>query len=205
MSMTAQARRSWKEPKTAHASTGFEDTNYEFPPWGLVVRCITRDNIPCTMEEKKAIETQNESKGVFVNMTVLRISSIGKGLAPYKKTPKGKTPVHLPAKNLVEHVPSTNFVNPATGQSTVVAAKVYNFEKTISSFDRGDRLDESSSVIYVGETLRFGMSEFMYEPQKKTFPPGVAVIPSGTIVEVVVTPSTSGECLDFAFACDKFV
>lgn len=216
MSITAQGRSTWKEPKTAHVSTGYEKTAYEYSPWGLVLRCVTRDDIPCTMEEKKA---RDAGKSYFVNLTVLRVCNIGHGMAPFKKMPKGKPPAILQSKSLLEEVPGTHVVNPLSGQKTVVAARLYNFHKAMSPFDRGDRMDDrwavksscvcllcvffdvllccrSSSIVYVGETLRFGMSEYLYEPGKKAFPAGLSVIPHGTIVEVVVTPSSSGDNLD---------
>ena len=196
MSAIAQGIRSWKEPKTANVSTGYDTTPFEFPPWGMVLRCITRDDIPCTIEERteRLKETPN-MKSYTINLTVLRISNIGHGKAPFKKTAKGKPPVVTPTKPLVDEAPLVQFVHPTTGQKTVVAGRMFNFQKAMSSFDRGERMDDSSSVLYVGETLRFGLSDFMYEPNKKAFPPGMTVIPMGTIVEAVVTPSSSGECV----------
>jgi hypothetical protein len=76
--------------------------------------------------------------------------------------------------------------------SEVLSARLYNFVKANSNFDRGDRDDASASTVRVGQMLTFALTEYTFgsDGDKRVFPDGVrGVLPANTVVELVLNPS----------------
>lgn len=79
------------------------------------------------------------------------------------------------------------------GRSVVV----YSFIKEGQA--RGERVDTAVSTICSGQTLRFRLQDFMYEEKKggdmmrNVFPSDMDVIPQFSVVEVMLSPSNSGQ------------
>jgi hypothetical protein len=74
------------------------------------------------------------------------------------------------------------------GQSVLA----YSFVKDGQS--KGERVDESASLIASGQTFKFRVHDFMFEEKKNqgtVFPQDMDVIPAFSVVEVMISPSNS--------------
>jgi hypothetical protein len=75
-----------------------------------------------------------------------------------------------------------------------MSVKMYNFNKAGSNFDKGNRDDESVSVLAVGQVLSFGLSEFTYEGDnnvsKCVFREGMSgFVECNSVVDMILNPS----------------
>lgn len=68
--------------------------------------------------------------------------------------------------------------------------KMFSFLRE-GTFDKGNRDDDTTSVLCVGETIHFKIHDFMYEDRSKgegMFPKDVSFIPEFSLIEIVVNP-----------------
>lgn len=75
------------------------------------------------------------------------------------------------------------------GKSVVM----YSFVK--DGQGKGERVDNSSTIISSGQTFRIRLQDFMYEEKKggsNVFPSELDVIPAFSVVEVMITPANQG-------------
>ena len=79
------------------------------------------------------------------------------------------------------------------GRSVVV----YSFIKEGTA--KGERVDTSTSTVCAGQTFRFRLQDFMYEEKKgadmlrSVFPHDMDVIPQFSVIEVMFSPSNTGQ------------
>lgn len=104
------------------------------------------------------------------------------------KKPKGtqKPPRNPEAKNLFE------VGERCTGDNMMSAIRtmhMYQFHRE-GKFDKGAREESSKAELTVGMTFRVNIQTYMYEDKNPPFfPPGVALIPENTMVEMMIVPS----------------
>jgi hypothetical protein len=172
----------WSRPRTARAFTGYvvDDTRPKVS--GLVVRFVPHTPIPLTLAD---CEATNQKR---IMGTILAFPHLGFAKAPYKK----------PGKNAPAKRASVDVTQPAplpllevvsrTGDGQAESVRVYNFHKANSNFDKGDRDNESTSELRIGQVLTFFLNEYTFD--KDVFPAGLSgTIPAFTVVELVLNPS----------------
>ena len=171
----------WKHPRTALGFTGHQGSKNGQV---TVLRCVTNSVIPCT------IEAFAEMGKTRFNCTVLSVAAVGRASAPNKKQ-AGKYLKQPNTKQLFEEVKD---------DQSITGVRVYAFRKANSNSDRGEREDDISAVIRVGQVLTFWVHDFMYSPRdsKKDgepqlcFPTNVKFIPEFTIVDLHIMTSHGG-------------
>ena len=124
------------------------------------------------------------------NATILGIASIGRASAPNKKQ-AGKYLKQPNTKQLFEAVQD---------EQNITAVKMYSFRKANSNTDRGEREDDISATLAIGQVLTFWVHDFMYnardggrkdgEPQM-CFPSDMRVIPEFSIIDLHIMSSHS--------------
>lgn len=168
----------WAQPRTAHAFTGYIQDG-PMRPAGLVVRLAMHTPIPCT-----AADCQ-ESGQKRIMGTILGFPKLGFVSAPYSKKP-AKVGKYAPPPPTTKPLPLLEAAT--TTQGEVTAVRIFNFHKGNTTFDKGDRDDTSVSILTVGQTLTYFLSEFLYE--KSMFPEGATgFIPAFSVVEIHLNPS----------------
>jgi hypothetical protein len=142
---------------------------------------VNNTKIPCSLEEF------HKNAKTHLSCTVVGIKQLGYTYAPWKKNKKsGEKPEGT--KKLFEE-----------GQSLCVqheriytSCKVYSFPRE-GKADKGPRVDESCTIIELGQTLHFMLFDFMYEKKSKgenVFDDSTGDIDPFSIVELVVSPAT---------------
>ena len=123
----------WKYPRTARGFTG-----HQGPKNGqsTILRCVTNSMIPCTPE---AYASMGKTR---FNVTVLSVGLVGRASAPNKKGAGGKYLKISNTKPLFEEVKD---------DETISGVKIYAFRKASSNMDRGEREDDVSATISVGQ------------------------------------------------------
>jgi hypothetical protein len=122
----------WRHPRTAHGFTGGQNA-YEQK---TVLRCVTNTLIPCTAE---LFATMGKMR---FNVTVLSIAQTGHAKAPNKKGSGGKYMKLVNSKSLFEDIKDSESIN---------GVRMFSFKKANSNMDRGEREDEVSADIFVGQ------------------------------------------------------
>ena len=123
----------WRHPRTASGFTGNQGSRDQ----STILRCVTNTLIPCTAE---LFATMGKMR---FNLTVLNIAHIGHAKAPNKKGgPGGKYLKLMNCKSLFEDIRS---------EDSITGVRMYAFRKANSNTDRGDREDEISVDISVGQ------------------------------------------------------
>jgi hypothetical protein len=122
----------WKHPRTAVGFTGGQNA-YE---QNTILRCVTNTLIPCTQELFASMGKMR------FNVTVLAIAQTGHAKAPNKKGSGGKYMKLVNSKSLFEDIKD---------QDSISGVRMFSFRKANSNTDRGDRDDDVSVDIHVGE------------------------------------------------------
>lgn len=169
----------WANPRTAHAFTGYVQDG-PMKPTGLVVRLAMHTPIPYTADDWQ------ESGQKRMMGTILGFPKLGFVSAPYSKKPAKASKYAAPKEQTTRPQPLLEVATTSSGEVTSV--RMFNFHKGSTTFDKGERDDTSVSVLSVGQTLTYFISEFLYE--KQIFPDGATgIIPAFSVVEMQLNPS----------------
>ena len=122
----------WKYLRTASGFTGNQGSREQ----STILRCVTNTLIPCTAELFASMGKMR------FNVTVLSVAHIGQSKAPNKKGPGGKYLKLMNCKPLFEEIKNEDSIN---------GVRMFAFKKANSNTDRGDREDEVSVDISVGQ------------------------------------------------------
>ena len=177
----------FKSPRTARGFTAHQGSRNGQV---TVLRCVTNSAIPCSPE---ALSEMGKTR---FNATVLAIADVGRASAPNKKQ-AGKYLKQPNTKQLFEMI---------SDDQSITGVRMYSFKKANSNTDRGEREDEISAAITVGQVLTFWVHEFMFvakegrkDPSKKEqeapqtcLPTDVRIIPEFTIIDLHIMASHSG-------------
>jgi hypothetical protein len=192
MCSTASFYQDWKSPRTARGFTGHQgNQNGQV----TVLRCITNTIIPCTADKFA------EMGKTRFNVTVVGVATVGRASAPNKKQ-AGKYLKQPNTKQLFE---------PIQNEHSLSGVRMFAFRKANSNTDRGDRDDDISAVLTVGQVLTFWVHDFMYQARESIkkdsrggdggrkdaepqtcFPSGIQTIPEFTIVDMHIMTSHNG-------------
>ena len=179
----------FKSPRTARGFTAHQGSRNGQV---TVLRCVTNSAIPCTPE---ALSEMGKTR---FNATVLAIADVGRASAPNKKQ-AGKYLKQPNTKQLFEMITDSE-------EQSIAGVRMYSFRKANSNTDRGEREDDISAAIYVGQVLTFWVHEFMFvakegrkDPSRKEpeapqtcLPTDVRIIPEFTIIDLHIMASHSG-------------
>ena len=122
----------WRHPRTASGFTGNQGSREQ----STILRCVTNTLIPCTAELFAAMGKMR------FNVTVLSVAHTGQAKAPNKKGPGGKYLKLMNCKNLFEDIKD---------EDSISGVRMFAFKKANSNTDRGDRDEEMSADIHVGQ------------------------------------------------------
>jgi hypothetical protein len=169
----------WTPPRTAHAFTGYTQDG-QMRPAGLVVRLAMHTQIPYTADDWQ----QSGQKRIIG--TIIGFPKLGFVSAPYSKKPAKASKYGAAKDTGVKPLPLLEAAT--TVQGEVTSVRMFNFHKANSNFDKGERDETSVSILSVGQTLTYFISEFLYE--KSVFPEGsTGFIQAFSIVEMQLNPS----------------
>ena len=122
----------WKHPRTAPGFTGNQGSRDQ----STVLRCVTNTLIPCNAELFAAMGKMR------FNVTVLSVAHTGQARAPNKKGPGGKYLKLVESKRLFEDIKD---------DQSISGVRMFAFKKANSNTDRGERDEELSVDITVGQ------------------------------------------------------
>jgi hypothetical protein len=118
--------------------------------------------------------------------TILGFPKLGFVSAPYSKKPAKASKYAPPKESTTRPMPLLEVASTTHGEVTSV--RMFNFHKGSTTFDKGERDETSVSVLAVGQTLTYFISEYLYE--KQVFPEGATgIIPAFSVVEMQLNPS----------------
>ena len=177
----------WRSPRTARGFTAHQGSRNGQV---TVLRCATNTPIPCTPE---ALAEMGKTR---FNVTILSVADVGRASAPNKKQ-AGKYLKQPNTKQLFEMI---------SDDQSITGVRMYSFRKANSNTDRGEREDEISASIMVGQILTFWVHEFMFQAKEARkdaskkgddapqtcLPSNVKIIPEFSIVDLHIMASHSG-------------
>jgi hypothetical protein len=211
--LVAAAAKDLGPPHACRTFTGYmRGDGLGYDPQGLVLRCMLNTPVPCTMEEFAKL-----GKNKRIAMTILAVSKLGWAMAPFKKT-KPTAGKKAADKDAPKPKPLFEAEELAPLTKEILSVRLYNFLKANANTDRGDRVDDSVSLLRVGQAssssssslsaarpaanrltlarlrqvITFFLTHYAYDEDEKkipVFPKGLLTLPAFTVVEIVVSPS----------------